>query len=82
MIKESNIRISPLLSFDFYLESYHKLLRQFKKEGDLKRMRSLFGTNIDQNIQTAGLQLMNNSSETLLLPEGGNFNLVIIGGKV
>lgn len=51
MIKESNIRMSPLLSFDFYLESYHKLLRQFKKEGDLKRMRSLFGTNIDQNIQ-------------------------------
>lgn len=51
MIDDSNIRISPLLSFDFYLESYHKLMLQLKKEVDLKQIKSLLRNDIDHNIQ-------------------------------
>lgn len=51
MIDDSNIRISPLLSFDFYLESYHKLMLQLKKEVDLKQIKSLLRNDIEHNIQ-------------------------------
>ena len=51
MVNESNIRISPLLSFDFYLENYHKLMLQLKKEVDLKQMKSLLRNDIDHKIQ-------------------------------
>jgi PAS domain S-box-containing protein len=51
MIDANNTRISPLLSFDFYLESYHKLLIQLKKEVDLKQMKSLLRNDIDHSIQ-------------------------------
>ena len=51
MVNESNIRISPLLSFDFYLENYHKLMGQLRKEFELKQMRSILRNNIGDNIQ-------------------------------
>lgn len=52
MTKDNNLQASPLLSFDFYLESYHRLLGNLKKEADLKKITYLLGEEISQENQS------------------------------
>lgn len=48
--------ISPLLSFDFYLENYHKMLEQLRKDVDLKQLESIVKPRIGTYIQDLILQ--------------------------
>lgn len=52
MTKDNNLQASPLLSFDFYLESYHRLLGNLKKEAELKQITYLLGEEISQENQS------------------------------
>lgn len=52
MTKDNKLQASPLLSFDFYLESYHRLLGNLKKEADLKKITYLLGEEISQENQS------------------------------
>ena len=51
MVPKKKNYISPILSFDFYLENYHKLLKKMKVENDLKQLGSLLKRSIDPSIQ-------------------------------
>ena len=51
MVPKKKSYISPILSFDFYLENYHKLLKKLKVENDLKQLGALLKRSIDPSIQ-------------------------------
>ena len=51
MVPKKKSYISPILSFDFHLENYHKLLKKLKVENDLKQLGSLLKRSIDPSIQ-------------------------------
>ncbi len=42
--------ISPIQSFDFYLEHYHKMLRKMKLENDLKELKEATKLSLDDTI--------------------------------
>lgn len=42
--------ISPIQSFDFYLEHYHKMLRKMKLENNLKELQSTTSLSLDPSI--------------------------------
>ena len=42
--------ISPIQSFDFYLEHYHKMLRKMKLENDLKELKEATKLSLDNTI--------------------------------
>ncbi|MDF0707756.1 PAS domain-containing protein [Flagellimonas okinawensis] len=47
MIDTPNTTITPILSFDFYIENYHKLTLSLKKEVDLKALNSVLRIELD-----------------------------------
>ena len=51
MVPKKKSYISPILSFDFHLENYHKLLKKLKVENDLKQLGFLLKRSIDSSIQ-------------------------------
>lgn len=50
MTEEGRTYISPLLCFDIYLENYHKLLKQLRKEADVRHLRSILTSRIGTDI--------------------------------
>ncbi|MBO6829495.1 MAG: PAS domain-containing protein [Allomuricauda sp.] len=56
MLITANRAISPLLSFDFYLEAYHRLVKTLKKEEDLKHLREVLNGNLGSHIQNLILE--------------------------
>ena len=51
MTEEGRTYISPLLCFDIYLENYHKLLKQLRKEADVRHLRWILRSDIGSHIQ-------------------------------
>lgn len=51
MFGTSNKHISPLLSFDLYLEHYHHLIKILKKEMDLEQIHSFLKRNTESQFQ-------------------------------
>lgn len=51
MKEENSTYISPLLSFDLYLEAYHHLIKNLKRETDIKQLKYILKGNIGPNIQ-------------------------------
>lgn len=51
MREENSTYISPLLSFDLYLEAYHHLIKNLKKEADIEQLKFILKGNIGPNIQ-------------------------------
>ncbi len=51
MKEENSTYISPLLSFDLYLEAYHHLIKNLKKEADIEELKYILKGNIEPNIQ-------------------------------
>ncbi|MBA4744773.1 MAG: PAS domain-containing protein [Muricauda sp.] len=51
MSEENSTYISPLLSFDLYLEAYHHLIKNLKKETDIEQLKYILKGNIGPNIQ-------------------------------
>lgn len=51
MIGITKRNLSPLVSFDLYLEHYHRLVNNLKKEMDLKQMSYAIGAPIGPEIQ-------------------------------
>lgn len=51
MIGITKRNLSPLVSFDLYLEHYHQLLNKLKKEMELKQMSYAIGEPIDHEIE-------------------------------
>lgn len=51
MKEENSTYISPLLSFDLYLETYHHLIKKLKKETDIEQLKYILKGNIGPNIQ-------------------------------
>lgn len=44
--------LSPLVSFDLYLEHYHGLVGSLRKEMDVEQISQSIGENLENNIQT------------------------------
>ncbi|MDF0716407.1 PAS domain-containing protein [Muricauda sp. 334s03] len=51
MKEEVKSYISPLVSFDIYLENYHKLLKLLRKEADVKQLKSILKSDIATHVQ-------------------------------
>ena len=49
--EEAKPYVSPLTSFDIYLENYHKLMKQLKKEADVRQLRSILKSDITTHIR-------------------------------
>lgn len=50
-MKENKTYLSPLNSFDFYLENYHKMLKQFRKDSDALQLRLILKGRLEKNIE-------------------------------
>ena len=51
MFGKSNNHLLPLLSFDFYLEHYHHLIKTLKKEIDLEQIHTFLKRNTESQFQ-------------------------------
>lgn len=51
MKEERKNFVSPLLCFDMYLEHYHKLLKTYRKDADLRQLTLILGEKIGTNVQ-------------------------------
>ncbi|MDC6361731.1 MULTISPECIES: PAS domain-containing protein [Flavobacteriaceae] len=72
MKEEVKSYISPLVSFDIYLEYYHKLLRQLRRKNNLTQLQSIVKNEIALTIKDAILQ----EDYDALVLTGSNQNII------
>ncbi|MCK0162050.1 PAS domain-containing protein [Allomuricauda sp. F6463D] len=66
MDSQDKTYLSPLISFDFYLENYHKLLGELKKENDLRQLKTIIKEDVGLELQE---QIKTNTYHALVLTD-------------